>query len=264
MSDPRTIAAKLTAQLRTAFVDELRSVVVFGSLPRGESVPGVSDLNMLVLLASMDAATLQRAAPILQQWIRQGNTPPYVYSWEEWGGMQDTFAIEIADMNDAREVLWGEDPVTVDGVTYANLRRQTEREIRDTLLQLRLRLMVAAPGPADVGALLLSGIPSFGAYMRSALRLVGETPGLDTRSVIERTARLIDADASAMLSCFDVRRTKHYLELSLTDPMLERYMAFVRGLLRFLDRLPADRVASAPGGPSASFGVPGQVVGVKA
>lgn len=261
MSDPRTIAAKLTAQLRTAFADELRSVVVFGSLPRGESIPGVSDLNMLVLLESMGSKTLQRAAPILQQWIRQGNTPPYVYSWEEWGGMQDTFAIEIADMNDAREVLWGEDPVSVDAVTYANLRRQTEREIRDTLLQLRLRLMVAAPGPADVGALLLSGIPSFAAYMRATLRLVGEEPGLATRPVIERTAALIEADASAVLSCFDVRRTKHYLEVALTDPLVERYMSFIQRLLQFVDRLPADRDRS--GGGSSPFAAPSPVVGAK-
>ena len=104
--------------------------------------------------------------------------------------MQDTFALEIADMNDARDLLWGEDPIVVDGVTYANLRRQTEREIRDTLLHLRLRLMVATSGPADVGALLLSGFPSFTAYMRATLRLVGEQPGLETRPVVERTAAL--------------------------------------------------------------------------
>lgn len=184
--------------------------------------------------------------------------------------MQDTFAIEIADMNDAREVLSGVDPVSVDSVTYADLRRQTEREIRDTLLQLRLRLMVAAPGPADVGALLLSGIPSFAAYMRSALRLVGEVPGLATRPVIERTAQLIDVDASAMLSCFDVRRKTHYLEASLTDPMVERYMAFVRGLLRFVDRLPADHFRSdgggggpVGGGSPSPYAAPGQAVGAK-
>ncbi len=103
MADARTTAAKLTALLRTTFAADLRSVVVFGSLPRGESIPGVSDLNLLVILESITAQTLVRAAPVLQQWIRQGNTPPYLYSWEEWRGMQDSFAIEISDMNDARD-----------------------------------------------------------------------------------------------------------------------------------------------------------------
>jgi predicted nucleotidyltransferase len=239
MADARTTAAKLTAHLRTTFAAGLRSVVVFGSLPRGEAIAGVSDLNLLVLLDSITAQTMVQAAPVLQQWIRQGNTPPYLYSWEEWGGMQDSFAIEISDMNDAREVLWGVDPVAVDWVTYAGLRQQTEREIRDTLLHLRLRLMVATSGPSDIGSLLLSGFPSFNAYMRAALRLAGQAPGLETRPVIERAAALIDADPAPMLACFEARRTTHRLEVAMTDPLLDQYLEFVRELLRHVDALPA-------------------------
>lgn len=240
MADARTTAAKLTALLRTKFAEDLSSVVVFGSLPRGEAIPGVSDLNLLVILESITAQTLVKTAPVLQQWIRQGHTPPYLYSREEWAGMQDSFAIEISDMNDAREVLWGVDPVVVDSVTYAGLRQQTEREIRDTLLHLRLRLMVATSGPADIGSLLLSGFPSFNAYMRAALRLAGQSPGLETRPVIERAAQLIGADATPMLTCLDARTTTHRLEAELTDPLVQQYLEFVRALLLHVDALPAD------------------------
>lgn len=247
MADPRTTAAKLTAQLRTTFSDELRSVVVFGSVPRGESIPGVSDLNVLVLLESMTTPTLVRAAPLLQQWIQQGNTPPHMYSWEEWSGMQDTFAIEIADMCDAREVMWGTDPISVESVTYANLRHQTEREIRDILLHLRLRLMVHANTAGEIGSLFVSGFPSFSAYMRAALRLSGEAPGLATRPVVERTGALIDADPAPMLACLEARRTHNNLEVKLTDPLAERYLGFARSLLQYIDKLPAD-VASPHAG----------------
>lgn len=243
MADPRTTAAKLTAQFRTTFGDDLRSVVVFGSVPRGESIPGVSDLNVLVLLDSMASATLVRAAPLLMQWIRQGNTPPYIYSWDEWSGMRETFAIEIADMNDAREVMWGADPISTDAVMYTGLRLQTEREARDTLLQLRFRLMVNANNPTEIGALLLSGIPSFTAYMRATLRLVGESPGLSTRPVIERTARVIDADPAAMLACHDARRAHEGFQVPLTDSLVERYLAFVRSQLAHLTRLSGEQHA---------------------
>jgi predicted nucleotidyltransferase len=247
MADARTTAAKLTAQFRTTFADELRSVVVFGSLPRGEAIPGVSDLNLLVILESITAQTLVRAGPVLQQWIRQGHTPPYLYSREEWGGMQDSFAIEISDMNDAREVLWGDDPVHVELVTYAGLRQQVEREIRDTVLHLRLRLMVATSGPADIGSLLLSGFPSFNAYMRGVLRLAGQSPGLETRSVIERAAALIGADATSMFACFEARRTTHGLSAGLTDALVVQYLEFAHALLKHVDVLPADYTGPAGG-----------------
>lgn len=240
MSDARTAAAKLTALLRTTFADDLRSVLIFGSLPRGEWIPGVSDLNLLVLLESITPDTLVRCAPVMQQWIRNGNTPPYIYSWAEWSGMQDSFAIEMSDMNDARDVLWGEDPLVVDAVTYAGLRQQTEREMRDMLLNLRLHLMVATSGPAEVGGLLLSGLPSFTAYMRATLRLAGESPGLETRPVIERAAALIGADATPMLACLDARRTTHRLDAAMTDPFLRQYLGFADTLLAHVDALPAD------------------------
>lgn len=241
MADPLTIAARLTAQFRAAFADELRSVVVFGSLPRGEAIPGVSDLNVLVLLESTTTPTLLRAAPLLQQWMRQGNTPPHLYSWEEWSGMQDSFAIEITDMNDAREVLWGDDPVNVDAVTYSSLRLQTERELRSMLLHLRLRLMVATSSPADVGGLLLAGCPSLGAYARAALRLAGESPGLDSRAAIERAGALIGADPAPMVACIDRRRTTHHLETALTEPLVDQYLGFARAMLQHVERLPADQ-----------------------
>lgn len=244
MADPRTTAARLTAQLRDAFGDELQSVIVFGSVPRGEAIPGVSDLNLLVLLSSLAPPTLVRAAPLLLQWIRQGNTPPYMFSAEEWSGMQDTFAIEIADMNDAREVLWGSDPITTESVTYEALRMQAERETRDTLLHLRLRLMVNANSPSEIGSLLMSGFPSFTAYMRAALRLRGEAPGADSREVLERVARVMDVDPAPMLTCLDARRARRLLEVRLTDPLVEHYLGFVRTLLEHLNQMPTEKTVT--------------------
>jgi len=246
MVDPRTTALKLTAQLRATFADELRSVLVFGSVPRGEAIPGVSDLNTLVLLDSVATPSIARAAPVLQDWIRQGNTPPHMYSVAEWSGMRDTFAIEISDMQDARDVLWGTDPITADAVASSDLRLQTKSEIRETLLHLRLRLMLGSRSPEEVGTLLLAGFPSFSAYMRAALRLSGERPGYETRPVIERTAALIGTDPQPMLRCWTARRTLRNLATPLTDPLVEQYMTFAHDLLKYLDRIPED--SRVPGG----------------
>ncbi len=250
MTDPQAVAAKLTAQLRTSFGQELHSVLIFGSVARGEAIPGISDLNILVLLDSLSPPILTRAAPILQRWIRLGNTPPHLYSVPEWAGMRDALAIELADMNDAREVLWGPDPVAVDSVSYTALRLQTEREIRDTLAQLRLRLMVAASGPRDIGALLMSGVPSFSAYVRAVLRLVGEVPSIVSAEAIERGAALIEADAAPLLTCLDARRKMHLLEFGLDHAYVDRYLAFALSLLRYVHNLPMER-PEPRGGPDA-------------
>lgn len=236
MVDPRSTGLRLTSQLRKTFGGELKSVVLFGSVVRGEAIPGVSDLNVLVLVDSLDPGRLAKCAPFIQDWVRQGNTPPHFHTLEEWRGMEDTFAIEIADMLDAREVQWGLDPITPDAVTKADLRLHTEREIRQTILHLRLRLLLAVGIRGEAGSLLLAGLPSFTAFMRAALRLGGQQAPLDTGIVIERTAAMIGADPRIMLDCWQMRRTQKLLDVPVTDPIVEQYTQFTKQLLDFLDR----------------------------
>lgn len=240
MTDPRTVATDLTRQLKEAFGDRLRSVVLFGSVARGEAIPGVSDVNLLVLLDRVTQSEVADAAPLAVRWVRRGNTPPLMFSLDEWEGMSDTFAIEISDMLEAREVIHGPDPLVGVELDPGELRLHAEREIRDILLQFRLRMLLAAGDPLELGTLMLSGIPSFSAYMRVALRLSGETPPGETESVMARSADLIGADAGPMLECLDARRASRPLRVSLDSPLLERYLAFVRSLAAYLDRLPLE------------------------
>ena len=248
MADPRATAEKLSNDLHTMFGEELWSVVLFGSVPRGEAVPGISDLNILVLLETIGTRELAGVAPLVQQWIRNGNSPPHFYSWDEWLGMQDTFAIEIADMQDARDVLHGTDPISKEGVRLNDLRLHAERETRETLLNLRLRMMLTTGSPAELGGLLASGLPSFTAYMRAALRLSGEEPGLESPSVIERMGVRIGRDPEPLLKCWHARDDRRPLELRLSDPLVEGYTDFVQGLMQYLDGMPVPAPAIATSG----------------
>lgn len=245
MSDPRSTAAKLGARFRTAIGDGLRSVVLFGSVPRGEAIPGLSDLNLLALLESTRADTLIRLGPVVQQWIRAGNTPPHLYSQEEWEGMSDTFAIEIADMQDCREVLWGNDPVVSGTPAAAHLRTQAERESRETVMQLRLRLMLSAANPSEIGGLLLSGLPSLTAYLRAVLRLRGETVPPDSLAVIERAAGVIGTNPAPLVKCWNARRAQAALDAPIHDPLVAQYTDFANDLVRYLDRMPTPRATGA-------------------
>lgn len=240
MSEVRKPAKEMTASLKNEFGEAVESVVLFGSVPRGESVAGVSDVNLLVILDDLSGPRLIQAAPLVQDWIRAGNTPPHLYSAREWQGMRDTFAIELADMKDAREVLLGRDPVDMGGVSSRHLRLHAEQEVRETLLHLRLRLLLSAQDGRDVARLLMAGMPSFVAYMRAALRLIGESPGLVSEEVIRRISERMGIAPDPMLRCWTVRRDHSPFHVTLDDPMLAGYLEWVQGLVDFLDSLPEE------------------------
>jgi hypothetical protein len=241
MLDPRTVADNLLAEFSSIFGDELRSVVLYGSVARGDSIPGVSDVNTLVLLESLTPSDLARMAPLACEWVRAGNTPPLTLSWDEWAGMRDTFAIEVSDMLDAREVVHGADPLhdepTVDP---RHLRLHTERELRRTMLELRARMLLSVNEPQELGRLLLSGIPSFAAYMRVLLRLRGAKPPPDTESVIQQAAHDLGADGTAMLRCQEARRRLEVPSVQILDPLVREYTDFAHRLQSYIDEMAAE------------------------
>ncbi|MBI4546152.1 MAG: nucleotidyltransferase domain-containing protein, partial [Gemmatimonadetes bacterium] len=144
IADPRKSASSLTRALADRFGPGLRSVLLYGSVARGEAAPGVSDINVLVLFERVDGGVLLRASPLARRWARAGNTAPLVMSWGEWQRAADAFAIEVADMQDAHEVLHGADPLEGVVVDRGAVRLQVERELRGKLVQLREGLLLAA------------------------------------------------------------------------------------------------------------------------
>jgi hypothetical protein len=192
---------KLSAQFPDTFRSDLQSVVLFGSVARGEAIPGVSDMNILVLLSEVTNAGLGLATPFTQDVDagRQHSSASVLLGRVAWHG-GGTFAIEIADMRNARQVLYGVDPVPTPNAS--NLRYHAEHEIRQTMRHVRLRLLLVANEPREIGHLLVSSVAP---YMRAAVRLSGQEAPLDTPTVIERAATLIDADPSPLIECHRAR-----------------------------------------------------------
>ena len=83
MADPRKTAAELARALETRLGERLHSVLLFGSVARGEAVDGVSDINVLVLLDRVDAAALEATGPLARRWANAGNTV-LVMAEDEW------------------------------------------------------------------------------------------------------------------------------------------------------------------------------------
>lgn len=233
-------AERFVEELRQAFAERLRSVVLHGSVARGEAVPKVSDVNLLVLLDDVDAAALRTAGPLARRWARAGNTAPLLLSWDEWLRSADAFAIEVADMKDARNVLHGDDAVKDLVVDRRELRLQAERELRGKLVQLRSGLLLTAERPAEVGRLLLSALPSFTTYARAVLRLHGEAVPDNTPAVLDRAAALVETDAAPMHTAWQARTSGSAHDWPVDSPIVHGYYTFAEKTADHVDRLPED------------------------
>lgn len=220
MSDPRAQAGEFTGRLNEALGERLRSVVLHGSVARGEPVEEVSDVNLLVLVDRVDADVLRRLAPEARRWRESGRSLPLVLTWDEWAAASDAFAIETSDMLDAREVLHGPDPLADVTIRDRDLRLQAERELRGKLIHLREGTLAAADRPEELGRLLLTALPSVATYLRAALRLDGQAAPRSTPEVLEKGAALVGADPEPLVRLWSLRGKRRVPRVEVDDPLV--------------------------------------------
>ena len=219
MSEMRNAAENYAKELSRVLEGRLRSVVLHGSVARGEAVREVSDVNLLVLVSGMDAEVLKTLAPHARRWLEAERALPLVLTWDEWAAASDSFAIETSDMLDVRVVLHGEDPLEGTTVRDAHLRIQSERELRGKLIHLREGTLATADRPEELGRLLLTALPSVATYLRAALRLAGETvAGEGTPEVLARGSELVGARSDELLELWGLRGDRKTPRVKVDDP----------------------------------------------
>lgn len=147
--------------------------VLYGSAARGDWVEGMSDLNLLLIASPLGAAELRAIGPALREASESWRTPPLFLTHEEWSRAADVFAVELTDMQCAREVVRGEDPLAGVQPHPTLLRAAIERELRTRVIRLRQGYSLAAQDPAVLGELARGSLSQAQTLARATLVLVG-------------------------------------------------------------------------------------------
>lgn len=234
MADPRRLAESFTEELRSAVGPRLQATSLFGSAARGEWIDGVSDVNVVVLLDSLDAALLSAAAPTVRNALEQGVTP-LVMDLAEWRRAADVFSIELADMKQYGIPLFGDDPASGPAIQPAILRLQAERELRARLLHLHSGMLVASEDGDRLGALLVRSLPSFTTYMRAALRLAEQPVPQQSDAVIDAACTLAGADPAPFHEVLRARLAGGHLSVTLADALPDQFNTAATRLANFID-----------------------------
>jgi predicted nucleotidyltransferase len=231
---------ELVAQLKSAYGDALRSVVLYGSAAAGEHIPKRSDYNVLVLADSLDAPRLRAAAAVARAWADSGNPPPMTLTVSEWKSSSDVFPMEYSDILERHRVLFGAAPF--DGITVSkpNLRLQVEREAMGKLLQFRQGVLAAGNDPKRELALLEASLSAIMVTFRGVARLAGDTPSVDNETLAQVIGARAGFDATPITRVVRHVRGDSVLTAREAEPVIAAYLHSLERLVEFIDRLPAE------------------------
>jgi hypothetical protein len=141
-------------------------------------------------------------------------------------------------MEKARVVLYGSDPFEGLRFSDANLRHQTEYELRSRLIQLRRLYIPASVSVERMAALLGDSLASFAALFRPVLMLHGVEPPVAKPECVRATVRLLDLDNEPFEQIFALRAREDLLltEVEAND-LFASYMAQIERVIQAVDSL---------------------------
>jgi len=195
----------LIEDLKATHGDNLASVVLYGSAAAGDHVELRSDYNLLIALNRITPEDLRVAQAPMREWQRLGHPLPVYFTVEELSDAADVFPIEFHQMANARMVLYGKDPFEFVELSDANLRHQTEYELRSKLIQLRRLYIPASTSNEKLADLMSESLSSFAALFRAVLLLHGQEAPISKPDCVRATVRLLNLDPTPFERIFNFR-----------------------------------------------------------
>lgn len=232
---PETTARSWATRLEQALGDRLRSVVLYGSVPRGEYVRGASDINLALLFNEIDMPLLEKTAALVRKSAGEG-LAIVPFDWDDRDRAADSFGIELLDMVDAHETLTGDNPFRDLHVPRSALRLQAERELRARLVALDARLL-RSESAEQTGMLLMTALPAFVTYLRAALRLESRPVPAASPAVIEAACALVGAEPGGLLAAEAARREARRWNVELSDAVAGSFRDACRRTAAFVDAI---------------------------
>lgn len=177
---------RLRDALQERLGDTLASLTLYGSAARGGFQAAVSDINLLIVLARVDAEMLWAMESIFNGVQPQLRLAPYLVTQAEWPQVVRAFPTRVMEMKRGHVVLHGQDVLAGVQIDCHDLELRCRQELLNLLLRFR-HLMLRNDEPAALEQDLRSYLPPLVKTLRSLL-YVRTARYVDSREEVLRAA----------------------------------------------------------------------------
>lgn len=155
------------------YENEIEGIILYGSAVRGEFLPGVSNLNILLILSSYDLAVLKKYDSLHKRWSKEQVVVPLFLTRVDLESASTAFPLEYQDILDCHRLLWGQDPFVGLKIDARYLAAEVVQGLRGNLLRLRQRLVEGRSTEEAITILLPLSITTLLPILRGLQRLWG-------------------------------------------------------------------------------------------
>jgi hypothetical protein len=164
--------------------NDLESIVLAGSILTRDYIPGISDINPVIVTKSLDQGFLDSLAGLGKKYGRKKVRVPLVITNEYLGRSVDVFPIEFLEIKLIHKTIFGVEVFSRINIEKPMLRLQCERELKAKLVQLS-RGFISASGEKDIILkLIIDSSSGFYPLFRAILFMGGGVAPVERSSVL--------------------------------------------------------------------------------
>ncbi len=219
----------------------LESLILYGSAVRGEYLPGRSNLNLLLVLATIDTGSLAGLAKVQRRWRKEGIVVPLLVTRQNLRVWQDVFPLEYFELARCRLVLQGSDPIEEVTPDPRLLSAACLQEIRGNLLRVRQRFVEAGGSPEAIAVLVPLSITSLLAALRGLAHLLGRPETGSSEALIADCGANFGVDATTLGDAWRMKAGTISPGKAELPRLFNRYLAAVEQLAEQAAKLTAGR-----------------------
>jgi hypothetical protein len=199
---------RLVRQLREAAGPNLLGIALYGGLVKGRYTPGVSDVNVLLVVADANLPALLPLAPILTAALRETHVVPFVVTPADLLASAVLFPVKILDIQLWHRVLWGDIHVAGIEVQPEALRLRSLQELKNMELRMRLRVVERGGETDALWRGLVRNLPKLAVTLEVLLRARGVDVPADRPGVLRQAAQQLGIAPERMERIACLRRVE--------------------------------------------------------
>lgn len=230
-SSHESLLDRAVAALRSGLGENLWSCCLYGSAVRGNSIDGVSDLNLLVVLHESDGAAHEAVALALKDFPQ---IDPFILAKRGFARSARAFAPKFASIRRHHRVLHGADPFAGLTVDTAMERFLCEQGLRN----LRLRLVYAyvmRRRQKNYDRFVLNHTTALFVQFSETLRLHGTAIPTDFAERIPIFERAFGIDGAVLRELLETKQAPHRFTEPENVATHARLVPVLDGALRWIE-----------------------------
>lgn len=228
----RNIIDSFVEQLKLYLCENLKSVILYGSVVRQDYSKKLSDINILIVLGAVNLKDLSLVSKIKHS-HKFARISPIVFTKSQLESTTDVFPIEFLDMQENNAVIWGEDCLKDLKIDLRNLRHQCEWELKSKIIQMQ-RFYMENKKNKFLNAFLLKNLSSFIVIFKNLLRLKNIIENKRDK-ILERAALEFNLEKGIFDKLYQARAVNH--KLSDAEELFGRFLSELQHLADKVDAL---------------------------